>query len=112
MFKSEADSLNIFCIYVSYSWPNGSTELADVFKETHRYPGGNKGKKMSSKIDFKKILDFLKFHGQRRTLYLVINNQLMKQLINQSFMNVLLSTFQSLDEQNKSRMSYVLTADN
>ena len=54
MFKSESDSLNIFCIYVSYSWPNGSTELADVFKETHRYPGGNKGKKMSSKIDLKK----------------------------------------------------------
>ena len=72
-----------------------------------------KAKKNVFKNRFKKkILDFLKFHGQRRTLYLVINNQLMKQLINQSFRNVLLSTFQSLDEQNKSRMSYVLTADN
>ena len=32
-------------MYVSKSWVNGWTEWADFFKETLKYPRGNKGKK-------------------------------------------------------------------
>ena len=53
-------------MYVSKSWVNGWTEWADFFKETLKYPRGNKGKKnLFSKIKFFKcfliLRVFLKF---------------------------------------------------
>ena len=59
------DILKIFShLYVRYSWPNGWTKLAEIFKGTNGYP-----RELHGLFYFY----FLKFHKQRRAHHLVIN---------------------------------------